>query len=155
MKNAVSVSTNTYHGFSVDEALEGIARAGFRYVELTAVRGWTEHIMPDQDEAQLLHQPLPHRGIDPADELGCQILQLHGHGARAGDGQRTRADAARQGLRRHDGPHDGGPVRNELGCGRAALTEGRAGDLRQQRGHRARATVRAPAGAAILPLRLP
>ncbi len=73
MKNAVSVSTNTYHGFSVDEALEGIARAGFRYVELTAVRGWTEHIMPDQDEAQLLHVE------DKLRELGLECIGLSGH----------------------------------------------------------------------------
>ena len=46
MKNIISVSTNTYHGFSVGEALEGTAAAGFKYVELTAVERWTEHIMP-------------------------------------------------------------------------------------------------------------
>ena len=52
----------------MDEALEGIARAGFRYVELTAVRGWTEHIMPDQDEAQLAHveDKLRELGLDSA-----------------------------------------------------------------------------------------
>ena len=73
MKNAVSVSTNTYHGFSVDEALEGIARAGFKYVELTAVRGWTEHIMPDHDEAQLAHVEAKLR------DLGLNCIALSGH----------------------------------------------------------------------------
>ena len=29
-----AVSTNTYHGFSLEEALTGIAKAGFPYVEL-------------------------------------------------------------------------------------------------------------------------
>lgn len=73
MKNAVSVSTNTYHGFSVDEALEGIARAGFKNVELTAVRGWTEHIMPDHDEAQLRHVE------DKLRELGLSCIAVSGH----------------------------------------------------------------------------
>ena len=73
MKNAVSVSTNTYHGFSVDEALEGIARAGFKFVELTAVRGWTEHIMPDHDEAQLKAVE------DKLKALGLSCIALSGH----------------------------------------------------------------------------
>jgi sugar phosphate isomerase/epimerase len=73
MKNVVSVSTNTYHGFSVDEALEGIARAGFKFVELTAVRGWTEHIMPDQSEAQLKHVE------DKLRELGLSCAAVSGH----------------------------------------------------------------------------
>ena len=73
MKNVVSVSTNTYHGFSVDEALEGIARAGFKVVELTAVRGWTEHIMPDHDEAQLKHVE------DKLKALGLNCIAVSGH----------------------------------------------------------------------------
>ena len=73
MKNVVSVSTNTYHGFSVEEALEGIARAGFKYVELTAVRGWTEHIMPNNDEAQLRHVE------DKLRALGLNCIAVSGH----------------------------------------------------------------------------
>lgn len=73
MKNVVSVSTNTYHGFSVDEALEGIAQAGFKVVELTAVRGWTEHIMPDHDEAQLKHVE------DKLKALGLNCIAVSGH----------------------------------------------------------------------------
>ncbi len=73
MKNIVAVSTNTYHGFSVDEALEGIAGAGFRYVELTAVRDWTEHIMPDHDEAQL------RRVEDKLKALGLTCIAVSGH----------------------------------------------------------------------------
>ena len=51
MERIFAVNTNTYHGFTVDDALEGIARAGFRYVEIAAVRNWTEHIMPDMPDA--------------------------------------------------------------------------------------------------------
>ncbi|MBC7217413.1 MAG: sugar phosphate isomerase/epimerase [Candidatus Caldatribacterium sp.] len=51
----LAVSTNTYHGFSLEEALEGIARAGFRWVELSCVVGWTEHFRCDQaKEADLV-----------------------------------------------------------------------------------------------------
>lgn len=45
--------TNSYHTYSLDEALEGIARAGFHHVELSAVEGWTEHVPLDATAAQL------------------------------------------------------------------------------------------------------
>lgn len=73
MKNAFAVSTNTYHGFSLDEALRGIAAAGFRYVELTAVRGWTEHAaadMPDERIFAIARQ---------CKELGLKPIGLSGH----------------------------------------------------------------------------
>ena len=53
MENKVVISLNSYHGFTVDQALEGAAAAGFRYVELCAVKGWTENVMPDMDRAEL------------------------------------------------------------------------------------------------------
>ena len=49
MKHIVGVSTNTYHGFTLDQALDGIAAAGFEYVELTGVNGWTEHVSASMD----------------------------------------------------------------------------------------------------------
>lgn len=36
--------TNSYHSYSFDEALEGIAAAGYKGVELSAVPGWTDHV---------------------------------------------------------------------------------------------------------------
>ena len=36
MKRTIGVNSNCYHGYSVEDALEGIAAAGFHYVELTA-----------------------------------------------------------------------------------------------------------------------
>jgi sugar phosphate isomerase/epimerase len=36
--------TNSYHTYSFDEALEGIAAAGYKGVELSAVPGWTDHV---------------------------------------------------------------------------------------------------------------
>jgi len=53
MKHEVGVSTNTYHGFSIDEAIEGIAAAGFRNIELTAVNGWTEHVHASMTENEI------------------------------------------------------------------------------------------------------
>jgi len=44
MQNILAGHTNSYHTYTLDEALEGIATAGFKYVELSAVRGWTEHV---------------------------------------------------------------------------------------------------------------
>ena len=73
MKNIVSVSTNTYHGFSTDEALEGIAAAGFKYVELTAVKGWTEHVMADFPEAELV------KVEKKLKDLGLTCIALSGH----------------------------------------------------------------------------
>jgi len=45
MFDVITVSTNTYHTFSLEAALKGISRAGFRYLELACVRGWTEHFV--------------------------------------------------------------------------------------------------------------
>lgn len=53
MKHAVGVSTNTYHGFTLEEALKGIANAGFKTVELTGVTGWTEHVTAAMSEKEL------------------------------------------------------------------------------------------------------
>lgn len=53
LKNRLAGHTNSYHTYSLDEALEGIAAAGYRYVELTAVRGWTEHVPLDADAKTL------------------------------------------------------------------------------------------------------
>jgi L-ribulose-5-phosphate 3-epimerase len=44
MDNPLAGHTNTYHTYGLDEALRGIAAAGFSNVELTAVPGWTEHV---------------------------------------------------------------------------------------------------------------
>lgn len=73
MKNKVAVHTNSYHGFSLDEALCGIAAAGFKYVELTAVRGWTEHLSSDMTDSQI-------EGVKARlKELGLTAISLSGH----------------------------------------------------------------------------
>jgi len=49
----LAASTNSYHTYSLDEALAGIAAAGFKSVELTSVPGWTEHVLRDSTDADL------------------------------------------------------------------------------------------------------
>src|SRR5918995_4800758 len=53
MSDRLAASTNTYHSYSLEEALDGIARSGFRSVELTSVPGWTEHLSRDADDAEI------------------------------------------------------------------------------------------------------
>ena len=48
MERVIAVNSNCYHGYGIFECLEGIHKAGFHYVELTATKGWTEHVFPDQ-----------------------------------------------------------------------------------------------------------
>ena len=52
-KRIIAVNSNCYHGYPIAAALEGIAAAGFHYVELTATKGWTEHVFPNQSFATL------------------------------------------------------------------------------------------------------
>jgi L-ribulose-5-phosphate 3-epimerase len=40
----LAAHTNSYHSYSFEQALAGIADAGYRWVELSAVPGWTEHV---------------------------------------------------------------------------------------------------------------
>ena len=53
MANPLAGHTNSYHTYGFDEALAGIAEAGFKHVELSAVPGWTEHVDLDDDPAEV------------------------------------------------------------------------------------------------------
>jgi L-ribulose-5-phosphate 3-epimerase len=55
MKNILAASTNTYHTHTMEEALAGIAKAGFKNLELGAVRGWTEHLSLDATDQEVAH----------------------------------------------------------------------------------------------------
>ncbi|MBR0598382.1 sugar phosphate isomerase/epimerase family protein [Sinanaerobacter chloroacetimidivorans] len=46
MERIIGVNSNCYHGYAIEEAIEGIGKAGFHYIELTATKGWTEHVFP-------------------------------------------------------------------------------------------------------------
>ena len=54
MERIIAVNSNCYHGYSIEEAIAGIKAAGFKYIELTATKGWTEHVFPDQSFERLL-----------------------------------------------------------------------------------------------------
>src|SRR5512136_206193 len=65
MQNILAGHTNSYHTYTLDEALEGIAAAGFKYVELSAVRGWTEHVPLEATPADIaaIKAKLAHWGL--------------------------------------------------------------------------------------------
>lgn len=63
MQNPLAGHTNTYHTYGLDESLEGIAGAGYKHVELSAVPGWTEHVrLNGSDE---LRRKLDAHGLTP------------------------------------------------------------------------------------------
>lgn len=76
LKNRFAGHTNSYHTYGLDEALEGIAAAGFRFVELTAVRGWTEHVPLDADAKTLggIQRKLHNLGLIPVSLSGHSDL---------------------------------------------------------------------------------
>jgi len=64
MRNALAGHTNSFHTYGREEALAGIAEAGYRTVELTAVEGWTEHVDLDADTGELRAR-LEYYGLEP------------------------------------------------------------------------------------------
>ncbi len=73
MDNILAGHTNSYHTYGLDESLKGIAAAGFKYVELSAVMGWTEHVpigASDEEIAEIKAK---------LDQLGLKISCLSGH----------------------------------------------------------------------------
>lgn len=76
MADRLAASTNSYHGYSLEEALAGISAAGFRSVELASVPGWTEHVTRDADAAELDHLRalLKQHGLTPVSLSGHSDL---------------------------------------------------------------------------------
>ena len=56
MRSPLAGHTNSYHTYSFEQALDGIARAGFKGVELSAVPGWTEHVSLNDDPAEVMRK---------------------------------------------------------------------------------------------------
>jgi L-ribulose-5-phosphate 3-epimerase len=52
-RNKLAANSGSYHSNSLDEALRGIAAAGFQYVELTAIRGVVEHVPLNANDSGL------------------------------------------------------------------------------------------------------
>jgi len=77
MQRIIAVNSICYHGYSIEEAIEGIAKAGFRYIELTATKGWTEHVFPDMPFERLLEiqDKLNAAGLIPFSMSGhCNLM---------------------------------------------------------------------------------
>ena len=73
LSNRLGGHSNSYHTYSLEEALKGIASAGYKFVELSAVRGWTEHVPLEADAGTLGE-------IDRMmNRLGLTPLSLSGH----------------------------------------------------------------------------
>jgi sugar phosphate isomerase/epimerase len=73
MADRLAVSTNSYHSYSLEEALAGIAAAGFTSVELSSVPDWTEHVVRDANDAEL------QRVASLLREHGLDAVSLSGH----------------------------------------------------------------------------
>ena len=125
MKNLLLAHTNSYHGFTLEQALEGIAKAGFKHVELAAVRGWTEHVHCDMSEKELNdakqllkkygitavglsghcnlmdHQRLDDfkKNIELADRLGCKYIISSTGEAHFGEGETFNDDVLAQNIK--------------------------------------------------------
>jgi sugar phosphate isomerase/epimerase len=73
MADRLTASTNSFHPYSLEEALAGIAAAGVTSVELSSVPGWTEHIrrMAGAEEIGFVK--------DKLEQYGLTAVSLAGH----------------------------------------------------------------------------
>ncbi|MFA1819451.1 sugar phosphate isomerase/epimerase family protein [Virgibacillus oceani] len=53
MKQQLAINSNTYHGYSLEDALKGASQAGFKQIEISAVRDHTSHVLPETPGEQL------------------------------------------------------------------------------------------------------
>lgn len=77
MKHLIAVNSNCYHGYSIEAAIHGISAAGFHYIELTATKGWTEHVFPSMSFAYLcsVKDKLKEAGLVPFSMSGhCNLM---------------------------------------------------------------------------------
>lgn len=83
-ERTICVNSNCYHGFPLEAAVDGIVKAGFHNIELTATKGWTEHVFPDQSFKRLVdvRRMLCDKGITVAAMSGHTNLM---DGARIAD----------------------------------------------------------------------
>ncbi len=77
VSHQIIVNSNCYHKYPIERAIEGISRIGYKHIELTATKGWTEHVFPSQSFSSLLavKQLLKKSGIDvPALSGHCNLM---------------------------------------------------------------------------------
>lgn len=78
MDRVVLGSTIVFAPYSIDQALEGLAEAGYRACEIGAVKGWFEHIDPDtvsDAEIARIGRKLADLGLKPVSLSGHAQLQ--------------------------------------------------------------------------------
>lgn len=73
MNRMLAVNSNCYHGYPIEAAIDGIRAAGFHSIELTATKGWTEHVFPTMSFAALCSVQ------DQLKQAGLVPLALSGH----------------------------------------------------------------------------
>lgn len=72
--NTILGSTIVFAPYNLDQALEGLAAAGYRFCEIGAVKGWFEHIDPDTiTDAGIAH------AADKLKETGLTLISMSGH----------------------------------------------------------------------------
>jgi len=78
MDRVILGSTIVFAPYSIDQALEGLAEAGYHACEIGAVKGWFEHIDPDtisDAEVARISTKLADLGITPVSMSGHAQLQ--------------------------------------------------------------------------------
>lgn len=70
MTRTVVAHTNSYHTYPFEVALDGIAEAGYRWVELSAVADWTPHVSLEDD---------PREVATRLGDRGLQAIAIAGH----------------------------------------------------------------------------
>lgn len=77
MERIIGVNSNTYHGYSIFDAIDGISNARFKNIELTATKGWTEHVFPNMtfEELHKVKDVLKEKGLNPFSMSGhCNLM---------------------------------------------------------------------------------
>ncbi|PLR99273.1 sugar phosphate isomerase/epimerase family protein [Bacillus sp. T33-2] len=52
MLEQLAINSNTYHGFSLEDAVKGASQAGFTRIELAAVKDHTPHVLPEMSPTE-------------------------------------------------------------------------------------------------------
>ena len=73
MLDQLAINSNTYHGFSLEEAVKGAREAGFRNIKLAAVRDHTAHVLPEMSSDEIL------RIRKLLDESGLKCVGISSH----------------------------------------------------------------------------
>lgn len=76
MKNKVGVVTSTYPKNNADEAMAGISKAGFSYVELASAPSYFEHILPKPEEAK---KKDVEKVLEQCKSYGLELSCIAGH----------------------------------------------------------------------------